>query len=871
MSGFFVPSAIAGLKFLDPLSKPLHNAAMDTHAGNATSSERALQAMRQQAETIVRETTEPSIRNFETMSLEDIRRTFHELSLYQIELEMQNEELRRTQIALDAERERYFDLYDLAPVGYCTVSETGQILQINLTAATLLGVPRGSLVNRMFQLRIFHEDQDIYYRHRLALLSTGERQSCELRMVRHDGTPVWMQLTATTATSTNNAPALRITLSDITERKLAEDTLQHNQAQQADETLRQNQTLLKSEAFSRAIMDSVDAEIAVLDSNGLIVAVNQPWRTFASANSLVPGQASPLTDVGSNYLAVCESCIDAISGDAASSASKGIREVINGSAPHFTLEYACDTPLQKQWFSMHVTPLGQERQGVVISHTNITQAKQAKAALSLTRFSIEAASEAMFWITPEARIVDVNAAACRLFGYTREELLQLSVTDMAAESGDAAERWRKHFAELRQSGSKKLEAAHRAKDGSLISVEVIANYVQFDGKEYSCAFVRDITGRKQHAELILAAKAEAENANRAKSRFLAAASHDLRQPLSALSLYLGVLQGRIGPEHNDLMARIQACCDSLSQLLSDLLDVSKLDAGVIAPKLSDFAVGDFLNGLIAVHSAEAGLKGLRLHSRPCNTVVARTDRNLLARIVNNLIANAIRYTGKGGVLIACRRREGRQWIEVWDTGMGIPGDKTEAIFEEFTQLGDDARNRGSGLGLAIVSKMAAVLNLKIRVRSQLGRGSVFAIELPLGRSRLPAEPQAQQPQTRQLRIGVVEDHPDVRQALSLALENMGHEVVAAANGHTLIKHLGKRAPDIVISDYRLGAGETGFQAIEAARGTFGAQLPAIIITGDTDPTLIRSMTNRGIVLHFKPLHLDTLRSFITQATERRAS
>lgn len=832
---------------------------MDTHAGNATLSERALQAMRQQAETTVRETTEPSIRNFETMSPEDIQRTFHELRVYQIELEMQNEELRRAQLELDAERTRYFDLYDLAPVGYCTVSETGQILQVNLTAATLLGLPRGSLVNRMFSQRIFLADQDIYYLQRKRLLVTGAPQSCELRMVKHDSTHIWVQLTTTAAREADRTAVFRIMLTDISERKRAE------------ETLRQNQTLLKSEAFSRAIMDSVDAEIAVLDRNGLILAVNQPWRTFASANGLVPGQMSLRTDVGANYLAVCETSMDAASGSAASSASKGIREVLSGNAPHFTLEYACDSPQQKQWFSMHVTPLGQERQGVVISHSNITQRKQAEAALSLTRFSIEAASEAMFWLDPDSHVVDVNAAACRLLGYTREELLQLSVTEMATETKGAAQRWQQHFTELRQAGSKKLETAQRAKDHTLISLEVIANYVQFDGKEYCCALVRDITERKRNAEALLAAKGEAENANRAKSRFLAAASHDLRQPLSALSLYLGVLQGRIGPEYNDLMARIQACCDSLAQLLSDLLDVSKLDAGVIAPKLSDFAVSDFLSGLVAVHSAEAGLKGLRLRWHPCGSVVARTDRNLLARIVNNLIANAIRYTSKGGVLIACRRREGKQWIEVWDTGMGIPEDKSEAIFEEFTQLGDDARNRGSGLGLAIVSKMATVLRLKIRMRSQLGRGSVFAVELPLGRSLLSTEPQAQQPQTRQLRIGVVEDHPDVRQSLVLALENMGHEVVAAANGHALLKHLGKHAPDIVISDYRLGAGETGFQAIEAARSAFGAQLPAIIITGDTDPTLIRSMTNRGIVLHFKPLHLDTLRAFVTQATERRAS
>jgi PAS domain S-box-containing protein len=465
--------------------------------------------------------------------------------------------------------------------------------------------------------------------------------------------------------------------------------------------------------------------------------------------------------------------------------------------------------------------------------------------------------------------VDVNAAACQMFGYTKAELLELSVTNMVRDPTDIEARWHKHFSELRQSRALKFETAYHAKSGVLISVEVIANYVQFDGREYSCAFVRDITGRKRNAVALLAAKAEAEKANHAKSRFLAAASHDLRQPLSALSLYVGVLKSRVAPENKDLMARIEACCDSLTQLLSDLLDVSKLDAGVITPKLSDFAVDEFLKPLTTVHAAEANLKGLRLRLHPSGGLVARTDSGLLARVVNNLIANAIRYTHTGGVLVACRRRAGALWIEVWDTGMGIPENMREAIFDEFTQLGDDARNRGSGLGLAIVAKTASVLGLKIHLRSRVGRGSMFAVELPIGRINLPAEAQALQTHVRPLRIGLVEDNPDVRQALVLALENFGHQVVAAANGSALLKHMGDQAPDIVISDYRLGAGETGFHVIERVRTSFTADLPAIIITGDTDPAVIRSMTDRGIALHFKPLHLESLMAFITQATERR--
>ncbi|MDO8250205.1 MAG: ATP-binding protein [Rhodoferax sp.] len=699
---------------------------------------RSRDAIRRQAEVLALEKAIPSLPPIETISIEETRRMLHELHVHQIELEMQNEELRRVQIALDTERARYFDLYDLAPAGYCTVSETGRIQQTNLTAATVLGVPRGALINQQFSQRILWADQDIYYVHRKKLQQTGEPQSCELHMVRRDGTPFWAQLACTAARDESGAAVTRIMFSDISERK------------QTEETARMNQSLLKSEALSRAIMDSVDVEIAVLDRNGVIVALNQPWQRFALANGITPGQAASHTDVGANYLAVCQASADAAADDDRLTICKGIRAVLDGSSPRFTREYRCDSPKQAQWFSMNVTPLGPDRQGVVISHNNITERMRAKDEL-------------------------------------------------------------------------------------------------------------------------LAAKAAADAANNAKSRFLMAASHDLRQPLSALSLYIGVLKGRTTPENGDLVAKIQACCDSLTELLNDLLDMSKLDAGVVTPKLSDFAIDDFLSALVSVHSAEAAIKGLRLHLRPCRAVVGHTDQHLLNRVVGNLLANAIRYTNTGGVLIACRRRAGVQWIEVWDTGLGIPEDKTQHIFEEFTQLGDVARNRGSGLGLAIVAKTAALLGLTIRLRSRPGRGSMFAIELPAGRVIQPAEPRALLTEARPLRIGLVEDHTEVRRALVLALQNIGHEVIAAANGKSLLKHLGERAPDIVISDFRLGAGETGFQVIEAARGAFGANLPAIIVTGDTDPTLIRSMTDRGVLLHFKPLQMDTLQAFIRQATERRSS
>lgn len=380
----------------------------------------------------------------------------------------------------------------------------------------------------------------------------------------------------------------------------------------------------------------------------------------------------------------------------------------------------------------------------------------------------------------------------------------------------------------------------------------------------------DNTTRKLAEEQLAEARDAAEHANRAKSRFLAAASHDLRQPLSALALYVGVLKSQISPGNAKLVASIGKCVDSMSELLTDLLDVSKLDADAVSPKRSTFAIDEMLSGLVSVHAAEAQLKGMALRSRPTRAI-AFTDQTLLRRILGNLVANAIRYTEAGGVLIACRRQQGRLWVEVWDTGIGIAGDKREVIFEEFTQLVDDSRNRGSGLGLAIVAKTARLLGLQIRLASRPGRGTMFAIEIPTGRALSTTALAHSSGAIRPLRIALVDDNAEVLRSLVVALENAGHEVVAASTGRQLIESLGDNAPDILISDYRLAAFETGFDVITATRKTFGDSLPALLITGDTDPALIRSMADRGIAVHYKPLHIEALQAFLTDATERRSA
>ena len=423
---------------------------------------------------------------------------------------------------------------------------------------------------------------------------------------------------------------------------------------------------------------------------------------------------------------------------------------------------------------------------------------------------------------------------------------------------------------LEGGGPYHIEHRMRRMDGSVVWVDAYGDVFEraADGRPLQMlGGVTDITGRKRAEEQLVAAKAEAERANRAKSHFLAAASHDLRQPLLALSLYVGVLKKMAAEETCQVTGKIEECAEHLSEMLTDLLDVSKLEAGVVKPTLSDFAVDELLMTLASVHAAEAEMKGLELRLRRSGAV-AHSDLQLFRRIVGNLVANAIRFTDRGGVLIAHRRYQGKQWVEVWDTGIGIAPEQTGIIFEEFRQL-DASRNRGTGLGLAIAARTAALLGLAIRVKSRPGRGSMFAIELPPGRAPLAAVGAAATAAARGLRLGLVEDNEMVLQALVMALQSSGHEVIAASSGKELVQALGALAPDMVISDYRLMADETGYDAIAAVREIFGEDLPAIIVTGDTDPALLRRMATRGIAVHYKPLNVEALLKLIAQAAERQ--
>lgn len=379
------------------------------------------------------------------------------------------------------------------------------------------------------------------------------------------------------------------------------------------------------------------------------------------------------------------------------------------------------------------------------------------------------------------------------------------------------------------------------------------------------------TTQRHHAEdRLREALAAAASADNAKSRFLAAASHDLRQPLSALKIYTAALKPFVEPgSGSEMLGNMEDCTASLSELLGDLLDLSKLDAGVVKPQLADFRLSDVLSQLVSIHAPEAEIKGLCLRCIP-STDIVRTDPVLLRRMLGNILANAIRYTPKGGVLIGCRRKHGKLWVEVWDTGIGIPKGDMGVIFEEFRQLDGGARTRGSGLGLAIVAKTAALLDLEIRVTSRVGRGSMFAVEVPARiAADVPALPRphpTSSVEQKPLQIAVVEDNAHFREALVHVLKSRGHTVRAAGTGRELLRLLADFRPDVLIADYRLPEGETGFSVIQSAEVLLGEPLPAILLTGDTTPQLVRSMAARGVPVLHKPVDFDALNAQLREMT-----
>ncbi|HEY3486773.1 MAG TPA: hybrid sensor histidine kinase/response regulator [Gammaproteobacteria bacterium] len=355
-------------------------------------------------------------------------------------------------------------------------------------------------------------------------------------------------------------------------------------------------------------------------------------------------------------------------------------------------------------------------------------------------------------------------------------------------------------------------------------------------------------------------KTRAEQANRAKTQFLASASHDLRQPVHALALFASALKYEVeSVKGQDIMLHLAKSIESIDELLSSLLDISKLDAGVVKVNATDIQLQPILNQIRNEFDAQAKSLNLKFRVRDTDFAVF-SDPVLLSNVIRNLVSNAFRYTRNGGVLLCCRKRSDTVRIEVWDTGIGIPVGEQKRIFNEFYQLNNPERDRskGLGLGLAICQRLCDLLSHTMTLDSQLSRGSVFRISVPLAKAlprRTIENRPAEELLLEQKTILVIDDEKDILNAMSAILRAWRCHVLTASSATEAAQVAAKNSPppDLIVCDYRLRNDEIGSNAIQAVRDVLGRPIPAVIMTGDTAPARIREAQASGHALLHKPV------------------
>ncbi|MCS3512647.1 ATP-binding response regulator [Pseudomonas grimontii] len=382
---------------------------------------------------------------------------------------------------------------------------------------------------------------------------------------------------------------------------------------------------------------------------------------------------------------------------------------------------------------------------------------------------------------------------------------------------------------------------------------------------------QQIAQREQVEQELRDARDAAEAANRSKDKYLAAASHDLLQPLNAARLLISTLRERNLPSVEQvLVERTHQALEGAEDLLTDLLDISRLDQAAVKPDVALYRLDELFAPLVSEFQSVALAAGLNLRARTGHYAI-RTDLRLVTRILRNFLSNACRYTDEGCILLGARRRGDRLRLEVWDTGRGIAADRLDAIFLEFNQLdvGRASDRKGVGLGLAIVERIAEILGYPVAVRSWPGRGSMFSIEVPISEempqaiSQLPVLPTTGNPLPGR-RLLVIDNEVSILDSMRALLAQWGCEVITATDQAGALLALQGRAPELILADYHLDHGVVGCAVVKHLREHFAQNIPAVIITADRTDQCRRALRRLDAPLLNKPLKPGKLRAVLSQ-------
>ena len=721
------------------------------------------------------------------------------------------------------------------------------------------------------------------------LRATAQSYEVDAEVVRPDGTRRWIVARGeATRDDMGNIICLHGTLQDISDRKRIEVQLR------------------ASEAFNRAVLDSVTAEIAVLDPNGVITAVNEPWRRFAMDNGVEPGTASGGAGVGANYLSVClQDCKPA----GKSEAGEGILAVLQGRLPSFSLEYPCHSLEEQRWFVMSVTPLDSERRGAVVSHVNITDRRQAVATLRDAKELLQSVIETMpvrvFWKDLDARYLGCNLLFANDVGYSQQADV-IGKTDFDMPWNDRAATYRQDDQAIMESGLPQLdiEASQMTPDGRLIWVNT-SKVPLLDSEKrvigVLCIY-RDITDSKRltleldahrdHLEELVKIRTldlattrdAAEAANRSKADFLANMSHEIRSPLNAiLGLAYLLEQAPLDLDAHTMVRKIRASGRMLLGLISDILDVSKIEAGQMVIEQAPFHLGDVIDNLAISLGVVLGDKTLELiiHPIPADVDTVLGDALRLEQVLINLSTNAIKFTPTGLVELRTEvvSRDGAQILlrfSVKDTGIGIPEELQVGIFTAFNQADSSTTRRfgGTGLGLTISRQLVNLMGGDIGVTSTQGLGSEFWFTLPVQQLENAL---IFSPKILGVEALIADDSDIALNSMESIARGLGWQVRTVTSGDAALAHVMGRSrgelPTVVVLDWKM-PGLDGMATARAIRAhVHHAECPIVIMsTAYSLASLAREPgADQVDAILQKPVTASGLYNAVVEARRRRAA
>jgi len=734
----------------------------------------------------------------------------HELRVHQIELEMQNQELRRTQAALEASRDRYVDLYEFAPVGYLTLNADGFIAEINLAGATLLGEVRGALIKRRFARFVADESRDGWHRFFIRAMS-GEaeagtdRQTVDLRLARGDGRAIYAHFDCLRKTADDGAPVLRVNLSDITRLKQTEDALRDSE-----------------ERFRRLFEDTRQA--IMLTENGRYIAANKASLAMLRMESLEQLLGCSVVDFSPEYQPDGQ-----LSATKAAEMSRVAREEganafewehVRADGEHFIARVLLTAIREGDKNLMHIvwTDLTEqkkaERELAEYRHDLERRVGERTAELLAMSESLQSANEEKqaildaatvgIVLTRERVILRCNRTMERLFGYGQGELSGQPMRILYADDAGYAQIGEAISVGLRQQGFHCEEREMVRKDGSRFWCRKMVQAIDRDDMDKGFAGTfEDVSAERAVIAEMARARQLAEAAARAKTDFLANMSHEIRTPMNAvIGMAHLALRSDPPPRLRDYLLKIQRSSQHLLGVINDILDFSKIEAGKMALEHIDFGLDRVLDNVTGLIAERVAGKGLELIVDVADDVpnMLVGDPLRIGQVLINYVNNAVKFTDKGEVAIQVRVQSALDdalllRFSVRDTGIGISAEQRAELFKSFQQ-GDTSTTRkygGTGLGLAISERLTHMMGGEVGVDSTPGAGSTFWFTARVGCGGGPARSILTDPRVHGRRVLVVDDNDSARQLIDEMLRSMGLRVTALASGREALAEVARAA------------------------------------------------------------------------------